>query len=38
MIPARYVEELKPAPVDEIDFVVTFFEVNEISEIARTVH
>ena len=28
MIPARYVEELKTAPVDEVDFVGTFFEVH----------
>lgn len=27
MIPAKYVEELKTAPVDEVDFVGTFFEV-----------
>lgn len=28
MIPAKYVEELKTAPVDEVDFVGTFFEVH----------
>ena len=27
MIPPRYVEELKNAPDDEVDFVGTFFEV-----------
>lgn len=27
MIPAKYVEELKSAPVHEVDFVGTFFEV-----------
>lgn len=27
MIPVKYVEELKTAPVDEVDFVGTFFEV-----------
>ena len=27
MIPAKYVDELKTAPVDEVDFVGTFFEV-----------
>ncbi len=28
MIPGEYVEELKTAPVDEVDFVGTFFEVH----------
>ena len=28
MIPIRYVEELKNARVDEVDFVGTFFEVS----------
>ena len=28
MIPSKYVEELKAAPVNEVDFVGTFFEVN----------
>jgi ent-kaurene oxidase len=32
MIPAKYVEELKTAPVDEVDFVGTFFEVYKISD------
>ena len=27
MIPNKYVEELKTAPVDEVDFVGTFYEV-----------
>lgn len=27
MIPGKYVEELKTAPVDEVDFVGTFYEV-----------
>ena len=27
MIPLRYVEELKSAPIKEVDFVGTFFEV-----------
>lgn len=27
MIPGNYVEELKTAPVDEVDFVGTFYEV-----------
>lgn len=27
MIPSKYVEELKTAPVHEVDFVGTFFEV-----------
>lgn len=34
MIPAKYVEELKTAPVDEVDFVGTFFEVHIISDLA----
>ncbi|KAI0407187.1 cytochrome P450 [Xylaria palmicola] len=29
MIPSKYVEELKTAPVDEVDFVATFFEMFE---------
>ncbi|KAM7212308.1 Cytochrome P450 [Rhypophila decipiens] len=29
MIPSKYVEELKNAPVDEVDFVATFFEMFE---------
>ncbi|KAL4799280.1 putative cytochrome P450 [Aspergillus venezuelensis] len=29
MIPSKYVEELKAAPVDEVDFVATFFEMFE---------
>jgi ent-kaurene oxidase len=33
MIPAKYVEELKTAPVDEVDFVGTFFEVHTISDV-----
>lgn len=36
MIPAKYVEELKTAPVDEVDFVGTFFEVHTTSDVART--
>lgn len=28
MIPARYVEELKNAPVKEVDTVATFYEVS----------
>ena len=28
MIPGKYVEELKTAPVDEVDFVGTFYEVH----------
>jgi hypothetical protein len=27
MVPPKYVDELKTAPVDEVDFVATFFEV-----------
>ncbi|KAK3687927.1 putative cytochrome P450 [Podospora appendiculata] len=29
MLPGKYVEELKTAPVDEVDFVATFFEMFE---------
>ncbi|KAI0195875.1 cytochrome P450 [Astrocystis sublimbata] len=29
MLPSRYIEELKTAPVDEVDFVATFFEMFE---------
>ncbi len=29
MIPGKYVEELKTAPVDEVDFVGTFFEASK---------
>lgn len=28
MLPAKYVEELKSAPVEDVDFVGTFFEVS----------
>ena len=28
MIPTKYVEELKNAPVKDVDFVATFFEVS----------
>ena len=28
MIPSKYVEELKTAPIDEVDFVGTFYEVH----------
>ena len=28
MIPVRYLEELKAAPVEEVDFVATFIEVS----------
>lgn len=27
MIPVKYLDELKTAPVDEVDFVATFIEV-----------
>jgi hypothetical protein len=27
MLPTRYLEELKSAPVNEVDFVATFIEV-----------
>jgi hypothetical protein len=27
MIPVKYLEELKAAPVEEVDFVATFIEV-----------
>lgn len=29
MLPAKYVEEIKTAPVDEVDFVATFYEMFE---------
>lgn len=29
MLPSRYVEEVKTAPMDEVDFVATFFEMFE---------
>ncbi|TGJ85026.1 hypothetical protein E0Z10_g3717 [Xylaria hypoxylon] len=29
MLPSKYVEEIKTAPVDEVDFVATFFEMFE---------
>ncbi|KAI9168060.1 Ent-kaurene oxidase [Paramyrothecium foliicola] len=29
MLPSRYVEEIKTAPMDEVDFVATFFEMFE---------
>lgn len=28
MIPVKYLEELKTAPVEEVDFVATFIEVS----------
>jgi hypothetical protein len=28
MLPVKYLEDLKNAPVDKVDFVATFFEVN----------
>lgn len=28
MIPVKYLEELKTAPIDEVDFVATFIEVS----------
>lgn len=28
MIPERYLEDLKTAPIDKVDFVATFIEVN----------
>lgn len=35
MIPSKYLEELKTAPVDEVDFVATFIEVipHQISHV-----
>lgn len=27
MIPTKYLDELKTAPIDEVDFVATFIEV-----------
>lgn len=27
MIPSKYLEELKTAPIDQVDFVATFIEV-----------
>lgn len=29
MIPSKYLEELKSAPIDHVDFVATFIEVRE---------
>lgn len=29
MIPVKYLEDLKSAPVNEVDFVATFIEVRE---------
>lgn len=29
MIPAKYLEYLKTAPIDKVDFVATFIEVKE---------
>lgn len=36
MIPGRYVEELKTAPVNEVDFVATFYEVLVIRQQRTT--
>ena len=35
MIPMKYVEELKNAPVKDVDFVATFFEVS-VPQIAAS--
>ena len=35
MIPTKYVEELKNAPVKDVDFVATFFEVSVPRIVAR---
>ena len=35
MIPTKYVEELKNAPVKDVDFVATFFEVS-VPQIAAS--
>lgn len=32
MIPVKYLEELKTAPVEEVDFVATFIEVSLFHE------
>ena len=29
MIPAKYLEDLKTAPIDKVDFVATFIEVSD---------
>jgi hypothetical protein len=31
MIPVKYLEDLKSAPVNEVDFVATFIEVSEFA-------
>lgn len=31
MIPVKYLEDLKSAPVTEVDFVATFIEVSEFA-------
>lgn len=36
MIPGKYVEELKTAPVNEVDFVATFYEVYWVPICAKT--
>ena len=36
MIPGKYVEELKTAPVNEVDFVATFYEVYGVPICAKT--
>jgi len=30
MIPAKYLEYLKTAPIDKVDFVATFIEVSQV--------
>lgn len=37
MIPSKYVEELKAAPMQEVDFVGTFFEVCTTSSVLSIV-
>lgn len=36
MIPVKYLEELKTAPVEEVDFVATFIEVS-LRQVCRTI-
>ena len=38
MIPPKYVEELKNAPMEQVDFVGTFFEVSKTTPQSRKVY
>jgi hypothetical protein len=31
MIPVKYLEDLKSAPINEVDFVATFIEVSQLA-------